>query len=409
MYFKFSIVDLAWHSPNSVEETCNIGIFGETGAGKSSLVNLVAGTPTGLTSCDATGCITESNVHDVLIQNETLKLKVKLFDTVGLGEGPEGTVPDKDAARILKKLLRDFMKQTDIHLMYSVRGVRVTKGMLKWCRTQSYYAVLQLIEQCRLSQRVQTPLFDVGRCGKTPRAHILLMSISRKKHKDIVLAEETAPSAGSLVHHPVAEEIASTTPDLRLCTLQYTAIVDLHDEIFKAFETIWLKDSHLEIKEHSIPPENGCKETDASVGSHISLMAGDEVAPTAPDMQRRIPTHIGIMEYPITSDIDNDSRANLVVGGGVAPTAPNIECCMLQCSEIVASDDETSEACGTMMVLFWQTGANKSSLVNILAREKVVHPAPDMRRYLLQCIEAVKLGDKTSVENFDSSTCVRPS
>ncbi|KAG1840221.1 hypothetical protein C8R48DRAFT_545439, partial [Suillus tomentosus] len=110
----------------------NIVIFGETGAGKSSSVNLVSGTQTALTSCDATGCTTESNAYDVLIQNETFKLKVKLFDTVGLGEGPEGTVPDKDARRILKKLIRDLMKQTDIHLlMYCVRGVRVTKALCR--------------------------------------------------------------------------------------------------------------------------------------------------------------------------------------------------------------------------------------------------------------------------------------
>ncbi|KAG1829386.1 hypothetical protein DFJ58DRAFT_860798 [Suillus subalutaceus] len=68
------------------------------------------------------------HVYDVLIRNETLK--VKLFDTVGLGEGPEGNSPDKDARGILKKLLRDLMKQTGIHLlMYCVRGVRVTKAL----------------------------------------------------------------------------------------------------------------------------------------------------------------------------------------------------------------------------------------------------------------------------------------
>ncbi|KAG1800513.1 P-loop containing nucleoside triphosphate hydrolase protein, partial [Suillus variegatus] len=104
----------------------NVVIFGETGAGKSSLVNLVAGTQTALTSCDAMGCATESNVHDVLIQNETFKLKVKLFDTVGQ------CIPDRDARRILKKLLRDLMKQTDIHLLvYCVRGVRATKVLCR--------------------------------------------------------------------------------------------------------------------------------------------------------------------------------------------------------------------------------------------------------------------------------------
>ncbi|KAG2131415.1 uncharacterized protein EDB93DRAFT_1311603 [Suillus bovinus] len=210
-------------------ETCNVVVFGETGAGKSSLINLVAGRQTARISCDAMGCTTETDVYDVLIQNETLK--VKLFDTVGLGEGPEGTVPDKDARRVLKKLIRSLLKQTGIHLlMYCVRGVRATKALCRnydliysevkeripvvlvatsledkgpemeqWWRDnersisdfgmtfaghacittatideyagdelkrrhkQSYRAVCQLIEQYRLSERVQIPLSDIGR------------------------------------------------------------------------------------------------------------------------------------------------------------------------------------------------------------------------------------------------------
>jgi tRNA U34 5-carboxymethylaminomethyl modifying GTPase MnmE/TrmE len=67
-------------------DTCNVVVFGETGAGKSSLINLVAGSQTALTSRDAMGCTTETNVYDVLIQNETLK--VKLFDTVGQYSSP---------------------------------------------------------------------------------------------------------------------------------------------------------------------------------------------------------------------------------------------------------------------------------------------------------------------------------
>ncbi|KAG2053031.1 hypothetical protein BDR06DRAFT_485597 [Suillus hirtellus] len=53
------------------------------------------------------------------------RLKVKLVDTAGLDEGPRGTVPDKEARRILKKLLRTLMQQGNIHLvMYCVRGER---------------------------------------------------------------------------------------------------------------------------------------------------------------------------------------------------------------------------------------------------------------------------------------------
>jgi hypothetical protein len=83
--------------------------------------------------------------------------------------------------------------------------------------------------------------------------------LSRKRHKDIVLAGDIAAGAGSLANHIVAE-VAPTAPDLRLCTLQlHIETVDLCDEISKAFETIRLEDPHLEIKEYSIPPRMGAR------------------------------------------------------------------------------------------------------------------------------------------------------
>ncbi|KAG2116820.1 P-loop containing nucleoside triphosphate hydrolase protein, partial [Suillus clintonianus] len=85
---------------------------------------LIAGTNMAVVSPDAGGCTTETNAHEILIQNETLK--VKLFDTPSLDEGPRGAVPDKEARRILKRLVGTLMKQGDIHLiMYCVRGERV--------------------------------------------------------------------------------------------------------------------------------------------------------------------------------------------------------------------------------------------------------------------------------------------
>ncbi|KAG1785554.1 P-loop containing nucleoside triphosphate hydrolase protein, partial [Suillus plorans] len=256
---------------------------------------LVAGTQTAVTSCDATGCTTESNAYNVLIQNETFKLKVKLFDTVGLGEGPEGTVPDKDARRILKKLLRDLMKQTDIHLlMYCVRGVRVTKALCRnynlihsevkervpivlvatsledkrpemeeWWRDNersiSDFGMTFAGHACVTTATIDRYAGDELKRRRTQSYHAVCQLIEhRKKHKDIVLAGETAASAGSPVHHAVAEEIASTAPDLRLCTLQRT-------------------------KRQSIVLFG---DTGAGKSSLINLMAGKKVARTSPDMQR---------------------------------------------------------------------------------------------------------------------------
>jgi hypothetical protein len=64
-------------------DTCNIFIVGETGAGKSSLVNLITRMQTAPTSLEAMGCTTETRVyeHDVVTRNKIIK--TQLFDTAG--------------------------------------------------------------------------------------------------------------------------------------------------------------------------------------------------------------------------------------------------------------------------------------------------------------------------------------
>ncbi|KAG2066556.1 P-loop containing nucleoside triphosphate hydrolase protein [Suillus decipiens] len=113
------------------EETCNVVIFGETGAGKSSLINLITKKHTAPTSCDTTGCTTQTNVYDLSIESiQNNLLKVKLFDTPGLDEGSEGAVPDKEARQVLTKLLRSL--RDDVHLlMYCVRGVRARRALYR--------------------------------------------------------------------------------------------------------------------------------------------------------------------------------------------------------------------------------------------------------------------------------------
>ncbi|KAG1896046.1 P-loop containing nucleoside triphosphate hydrolase protein [Suillus fuscotomentosus] len=310
------------------KETCNVVIFGETGAGKSSLINLITGTQRALTSCDAMGCTAETNTYDILIQNETLK--VTLFDTVGLDEGSEGTVPDKEAQQVLKKLIQSL--QDNVHLlMYCVRGVRARKALYRnynfirsqvkervpivlvvtcledhepemedwWkdnerlisdfgmtfaghaCVTtvtiddnvairleqrhnQSYLAVCQLIEQCRRKGH-RRPLLDAG---ERQQNTIWRVPPKMATRSSIVLTGESVASNGSPTN---VKEIATTYADKQRLTLQRKDTID----DFEVFNTT---------NRRKVIVVFG--QTGAGKSSLVNLMAGKEVAHTSPDTQR---------------------------------------------------------------------------------------------------------------------------
>ncbi|KAG1764549.1 hypothetical protein EDD22DRAFT_951634 [Suillus occidentalis] len=83
----------------------NVVMFGETGVGKSSIINIIAQQELAETSNDATGCTSSSEHYLAEISNQ----RFVLFDTAGLNEGTEGTVPAAKAKRQLKSLLRELM------------------------------------------------------------------------------------------------------------------------------------------------------------------------------------------------------------------------------------------------------------------------------------------------------------
>ena len=95
--------------------------------GKSSLINLIAGEKVSEISSSAVGCTLDYKRHLLMLGDQVFAI----WDTAGLDEGTQGTVPAEKAEAYLKRLLRDLAKTSGIDLLvYCVRGTRVRSALL---------------------------------------------------------------------------------------------------------------------------------------------------------------------------------------------------------------------------------------------------------------------------------------
>ncbi|KIJ08777.1 hypothetical protein PAXINDRAFT_120161 [Paxillus involutus ATCC 200175] len=110
----------------------NVIIFGEMGAGKSSLINLIAGEKLAETSSKVASCTFEATPHEVIISSE----KFVLFDTAGMNE-PENLYDAKQtraafvtAAKQAHQLISRLDRDGGIALLvFCMQGGRVTRSM----------------------------------------------------------------------------------------------------------------------------------------------------------------------------------------------------------------------------------------------------------------------------------------
>lgn len=103
-------------------------VFGDSGVGKSSLINMLAGKKTAETSNGVLGCTFQSRQYPITVNGE----RVNIWDTAGLDEGTRGRVSPEIAERNLSKLLRELRGANGIHLLvYCIRGPSVRKSLAR--------------------------------------------------------------------------------------------------------------------------------------------------------------------------------------------------------------------------------------------------------------------------------------
>jgi len=99
----------------------NVVVFGETGAGKSSIINMLDGDEQAEVSSAATGVTSRNTCYVKTIQDRTFHV----YDTAGLNEGTVGQVSARDAIEGLYSLICDLAGGVNL-LVFVMRAPRIT-------------------------------------------------------------------------------------------------------------------------------------------------------------------------------------------------------------------------------------------------------------------------------------------
>jgi len=111
----------------------NVLIVGETGVGKSSVVNLIAGEPLATVHSGAGACTMEATSYDIILPDDQgLAHHIRLFDTVGLNEPQFGKTDYLTAIEKANTLICQLQRTGGIRLLlFCIRGGRITAVMQK--------------------------------------------------------------------------------------------------------------------------------------------------------------------------------------------------------------------------------------------------------------------------------------
>ena len=118
----------------------NVLIFGETGVGKSSIINLIAGEPLADISSGATVCTMEATSYDVVLADgQGLDHHIRFFDTAGLNQPNFAQNHHLTAIEKASELIARLQRKGGIYLLiFCIRGGTITANMVQNYRLFSH-------------------------------------------------------------------------------------------------------------------------------------------------------------------------------------------------------------------------------------------------------------------------------
>ena len=176
-------------SPSTQPRTVNVVLFGETGVGKSSVINLIARKEVAKVSSDVNGCTMQSTRYDIPFDD----MSFSIFDTIGLEEPQMGVNGYLKAIERAYELIVKLGAAGGIHLLlFCMRGGRIT------ATTQSNY---RLFCECLCNTKVPIALVFTGLerevemedWWKRNKTHIEHYGIKSDGHACITAVQDEAP------------------------------------------------------------------------------------------------------------------------------------------------------------------------------------------------------------------------
>ncbi|KAJ3574307.1 hypothetical protein NP233_g1857 [Leucocoprinus birnbaumii] len=168
----------------------NIVVFGECGAGKSSLINLMRGHDVAAVSNGANGCTLHATPYDCKSSTGT---SYRFWDTAGLNEGDGGRVPNVEAIVRLYQLIMNLNDGISL-LVFVMRAPRIKDASVQnWvlfreiiCRSQvpAVLAITGLENEENMDSWWVKNQHSFRAHGIVPAAHACVSGTRGKRNRD---------------------------------------------------------------------------------------------------------------------------------------------------------------------------------------------------------------------------------